>query len=56
LVILDAKRFDRWLDPVVQEPLLVPYQGEDLAAYAISAWANSPRNHGPQCIELVAAG
>jgi putative SOS response-associated peptidase YedK len=34
-VILDAKDFDRWLDPAVQEPkklepLLLPCNGKDL--------------------------
>ena len=60
-VILDVKDFGRWLDPAVQdpkklEPLLVPYRGEDWAAYAISTWVNSPRNQGPKCIEPLAAG
>jgi putative SOS response-associated peptidase YedK len=60
-VILDVKDFDRRLDPAVQEPktlqpMLVPYQGDDLAAYPISTRVNSPRNQGPQCIEPVAAG
>jgi putative SOS response-associated peptidase YedK len=55
-VILDPKDFDRWLDPAAQEPkklepLLVPYSGDDLAAYPISTRVNSPRNQGPQCIE-----
>jgi putative SOS response-associated peptidase YedK len=61
LVILHAKDFDRWLDPAVQEPkklepLLVPYAGDELMAYPISTWVNSPRNQGPRCIEPVAAG
>ena len=56
-----AKDFDRWLDPAVQEPkklesLLVPYRAEDLAAYPISTFVNSPRNQGPKCIEPVADG
>jgi putative SOS response-associated peptidase YedK len=59
-VILDASDFDRWLDPAVQEPkklepLLVPYGGEDLAAYRISTWVNSPRNQGPRFNEPAAA-
>jgi putative SOS response-associated peptidase YedK len=60
-VILDVKDFDRWLDPAVQEPkklepLLVPYSGQDLTAYPISRWVNSPRNQGPQCIKPIDAG
>jgi putative SOS response-associated peptidase YedK len=59
-VILDAKDFDRWLDPAAQDPaklqpLLVPYSGSDMTAYPISTFVNSPRNQGPQCIEPVAA-
>jgi putative SOS response-associated peptidase YedK len=60
-VILDGKDFDRWLDPEVQDPakvqpLLVPYTGDELTAYPISTWVNSPRNQGPQCIEPLATG
>ena len=59
-VILDVKDFDRWLDPAMQEPkklkeLLVPYAGDELTAYPISTWVNSPRNQGPRCIEPVGA-
>jgi putative SOS response-associated peptidase YedK len=54
----DPREFERWLDPAVQEPkklepLLVPYSGDDLNAYPISTWVNSPRNNGPQCIERI---
>jgi putative SOS response-associated peptidase YedK len=60
-VILDVKVFDRWLDPVQQDPkkldsLLVPYSGKDLTAYTISTWVNSPRNQGPKCIEPIGGG
>jgi len=59
LAILDAKDFDRWLDPEAEEPkmlepLLVPYSGEDLAAYPISTWVNSLRNQGPRFNEPAA--
>jgi putative SOS response-associated peptidase YedK len=59
-VILDAKDFDCWLDPAVQdreklEPLLVPYH-EGLTAFPVSTWVSSPRNQGPKCIEPLAAG
>jgi putative SOS response-associated peptidase YedK len=54
--ILHEKDYCRWLDPAEQDPknlspLLVPYEEEDLTAYPISTWVNSPRNQGPQCIE-----
>jgi hypothetical protein len=60
-LILDAKDFDRWLDPAQQDPkkleaLLVPYSGKDLTAYSISTWVNSPRNQGPKCIEPIGVG
>jgi putative SOS response-associated peptidase YedK len=60
-VILDAKDYNRWLDPAEQDSkklasLLVPYQGEDLTAYPISTWVNSPRKQGPPCIEPMGAG
>jgi putative SOS response-associated peptidase YedK len=60
-VILDVKDCDRWLDPTSQEPkklapLLVPYHGDDLTAYPISAWVNSPRIQGPQCTQPIAPG
>jgi putative SOS response-associated peptidase YedK len=59
-VILDAKDFDCWLDPTVQdrerlEPLLVPYH-EGLTAFQISTFVNSPRNQGPKGIEPVTPG
>jgi putative SOS response-associated peptidase YedK len=60
-VILEVKDYNRFLDPAEQPPkkpapLLVPYQGEDLTAYPISARVNSPRNQGPQCIEPMGTG
>jgi putative SOS response-associated peptidase YedK len=55
-VILAPSDYDLWLDPGVQEaellqPLLRPYPSENMIAYPISTWVNSPRNEGPQCIE-----
>jgi putative SOS response-associated peptidase YedK len=55
-VILAPKDYDLWLDPGVQEaellqPLLRPYPSENMIAYPISTWVNSPTNEGPQCIE-----
>jgi len=58
-VILAPQDYDLWLDPGVQEaellqPLLRPYPSQDMIAYPISTWVNSPTNEGPQCIEPLA--
>jgi putative SOS response-associated peptidase YedK len=61
------RQLDSWLLPSSQQyrpvqeakkldPLLVPFRGEDLAAYPISTWVNRPRNQGQKCIEPVATG
>jgi putative SOS response-associated peptidase YedK len=60
-VILDARDFDRWLDPATQDadevaPLLVPCPEDVLTAYPVSTWVNSPRNQGPKCVEAIGAG
>jgi putative SOS response-associated peptidase YedK len=51
-VILDARDFDRWLDPATQDadevtPLLVACPDDVLTAYTISTWVNNVRNQGP---------
>jgi putative SOS response-associated peptidase YedK len=47
-VILPPGARDRWLDPTVSEAelrrLLVPLPDEDLEAYEVSAFVNSPVN------------
>jgi putative SOS response-associated peptidase YedK len=58
-VILQVKDYDLWLDTEVQQkellqPLLRAYPSEELEAYPVSRWVNSPRNDGPQCIEPLA--
>jgi putative SOS response-associated peptidase YedK len=54
-VILPASAYDRWLDadePVGDlQTLLKPYSADEMAAYAISTYVNSPKNQGPKCIE-----
>ena len=55
-VILQPKDYDLWLDPEVQkvellQPLLQPYPSQDMAAYAVSRWVNSPDNDDPRCIQ-----
>jgi putative SOS response-associated peptidase YedK len=59
-VILHEKDYHHRVDPTSQEPmklapLLLPYREEDLTAYPISMWVNSPRDQGPQCIEPLSA-
>jgi putative SOS response-associated peptidase YedK len=57
-VILHPGDYDLWLDPGVGEPgpllaLLKPYPSEDMEAYPVSRWVNSPSNDGPRCVEPV---
>jgi putative SOS response-associated peptidase YedK len=57
-VILPRDRYDAWLDPEAEEEelaaLLVPYPGDDLEAYPVSRFVNSPGNDDPRCIEPAA--
>jgi putative SOS response-associated peptidase YedK len=54
-VILLASTYDRWLDadePVSNlQALLKPYPADEMAAYPISTYVNSPKNQGAKCIE-----
>lgn len=54
-VILREADYERWLDPgtplEVAKSLLVPYPADDLEAYPISKFVNSPKNEGPECVE-----
>lgn len=58
-VILDPENYDFWLDPDVQEKepltgLLRPYPSEEMEAYAVNRFVNSPSNDGPRCVEPAA--
>jgi putative SOS response-associated peptidase YedK len=57
-VILPRDRYDAWLDPEAEgeelAALLVPYPGDDLEAYPVSRFVNSPGNDDPRCIEPAA--
>ena len=58
-VILPREAYDRWLDPAEQRSgsfsdLLVPYPAEELAAYPVSTYVNSPGNDSPVCVEPLA--
>jgi putative SOS response-associated peptidase YedK len=55
-IILSPADYGLWVDEGVQEPerltpLLRPYAGADLEAYAVSTLVNSPRNNSPECLE-----
>ncbi|HEX7409135.1 MAG TPA: SOS response-associated peptidase [Candidatus Binatia bacterium] len=56
-VILPAAARDRWLDPSAGEDdlraLLVPLPSEELEAYEVSTFVNSPRNDAPECVRRV---
>jgi putative SOS response-associated peptidase YedK len=53
-VILPGNREDQWLDTSTQPgdamALLAPYPAEDMVAYPVSSWVNSPQNNSPDCI------
>ncbi|MFW9924901.1 MAG: SOS response-associated peptidase [Candidatus Thorarchaeota archaeon] len=54
-VIIEPKKFDKWLNPEIQEPtelvpLLEPFQATKMEAYPISPFINSPKNNSEQCI------
>jgi putative SOS response-associated peptidase YedK len=54
-VILPKQSYDLWLSPEEKNPdrvgpLLKPYPGEDMVAYPVSTFVNSPANDTPQCI------
>ena len=54
-VILPPDAYGQWLDPneKLQEelqPLLVPYHGEEMEAYAVSRLVNRPTNDSSECI------
>jgi putative SOS response-associated peptidase YedK len=54
--ILSPDAYGPWLDPAVQDArqlatLLRPYPSDQMEAYAVSSFVNSPANEGPRCIE-----
>lgn len=60
-VILHPKDYDLWLDPEIQQvdrlhPLFLPYSAEEMEAYPVSRWVNSPGNDDPKCIEPLSQG
>jgi putative SOS response-associated peptidase YedK len=58
-VILEANKYNSWLDPSVQEaellkPLLHPYPGDAMMGYPVSSLVNNPRNESPKCVDPAA--
>lgn len=58
-VILEAKDYELWLDPDVQQteplqPLLHPYPSEEMTAYPVSTHVNRPTNNDLTCIQNLA--
>jgi putative SOS response-associated peptidase YedK len=58
-VILPRERYSEWLEPAMLEAdrlqeLLSPHPAEEMEAYPVSRFVNSPRNDGPECIARLA--
>jgi putative SOS response-associated peptidase YedK len=57
-VILPSDAYNAWLDPDADGEelgeLMIPYPGDDLEAYAVSRFVNSPRNNDERCIQPAA--
>ena len=55
-VILPREAESVWLDRTIEDPaallpLLAPYPAEEMDAYAVSTFVNSPRNDSPECVK-----
>ena len=57
-VILPQGSYDVWLDPEAEKDelygLLAPYPEDEMEAYPVSRFVNSPSNNDPRCIEPAA--
>ena len=57
-VILAPDAYDVWLDPASERDelagLLAPYPEDEMEAYLVSRFVNSPSNNDPRCIEPAA--
>jgi putative SOS response-associated peptidase YedK len=57
-VILPAGSYDAWLDPEAGRDelaaLLAPYPEDEMEAYPVSRFVNSPLNNDPRCVEPAA--
>ncbi len=57
-VILPPSAYETWLSlgekpPAELDQLLVPYPAQEMEAYPVSTFVNSPKNDGPECIRPV---
>jgi len=55
-VILPPDAYQSWLDPAVQDPrqllpLLVPCASDQIEAYPVGGFVNSPSHDAPRCVE-----
>lgn len=60
-VILAPTDFDLWLDPAVEdrerlEPLLVPFDSQQMETYPVSRTVNNPVNDVAECVEPLVEG
>ena len=57
-VIVAPDAYDVWLDPASERDeltgLLAPYPEEEMEAYPVSRFVNSPSNNDPRCVEPAA--
>ena len=57
-VIVAPDAYDVWLDPEAEKDelygLLAPYPEDEMEAYPVSRFVNSPSNNDPRCIEPAA--
>jgi putative SOS response-associated peptidase YedK len=58
-VIVAPEHYEVWLDPDVRDtewltPLLTPYPADEMEAYPVSRFVNSPSNDDKRCVEPVA--
>jgi len=57
-VILPAGSREAWLDPEAEKEellaLLEPYPEDEMEAYPVSRYVNSPQNNDPRCVEPAA--
>jgi putative SOS response-associated peptidase YedK len=54
-VIVAPDAYDVWLDPASERDeltgLLAPYPEDEMEAYPVSRFVNSPSNNDPRCVE-----
>jgi putative SOS response-associated peptidase YedK len=58
-VILPKDQYQTWLSPdevkpEMIQPLMIPYPANEMQAYPVSTFVNSPKNNSPQCIQASA--